>query len=151
MSHKQQIKLNILTRKHWLFAVRVLLLLAIISASVNSQFAFAMALLVIVVKLEWIADRLSFFKVSESKLTLIIFPDGEVRLESNENTIEVFLGRQQWFTNHVAVIQVIDGGKARNLFVLSTQQENQQDFRRFNMWIRQDFYRDATGVQVSGK
>lgn len=145
------IKLEILKDNQWLLALRVLLMLAIGSACINYQLLLAIMLLGVFLKLDWIADKSGFFKLNDSKLTLIIFPGGRVRLESTDNIIEGYLGSKQWCTSHIAIIQVIDGSKSRNLMVLSALQENKKDFRRFNMWIRQDFYRDAKGVQTSGK
>lgn len=151
MSHKGPINLKVVSGEHYVYAMRVLVVLGIASACVNTQLLFAAVLLIIFLKMEWVAGTLGFFKVSDSKLTLIIFPDGKLRLESNENIIEGNLGSQQWCTNHVAIIQLIDGVETRSLVILSAQQKNQEDFRRFNMWIRQDFCHDAKGVLVSGK
>ena len=87
---------------------------------------------------------LGFFKlrhgsqVSGRQLTLIIFADGTLRLESGtEGRIAGYLDSNHWCTRHMAVIRVVSGGRHYHLLALSAQQEEPDNFRRLNLRLRQ--------------
>lgn len=157
MTHKYPIKLNILDSELASVVFPVCIFLLAIPALMNSQVVLAIALLVLALNFKWIESILRFSKVSSvshvnrDKLTLIIFPDGRVRLESMlEDTIEGRLETRQWCTRHAAVIRIISGRETYRLVALSIQQEKPENFRRLNMWLRQNSYRDARGEPASG-
>jgi hypothetical protein len=152
MSHNHLIKLNILNPISSIFITKTLMFLAALSAWVNSQLILAVVLFVLALSFDRIAVILNLVKVNKIKLTLVIFANGQVRLESSDqDTIEGFLGAQQWCAGHVGILQLIIGNKTRRLVALSTQQNKPDDFRRLKMWLRQDFDRDTKGLQVFGK
>lgn len=138
MSYNRPIRLTVANRRDFVIPIGLLMLLALLSALLSSQPAL---LAVLIFTIGWGIFTLSFSKVNEAKLTLVIFADGRVGLEStHKDIIEGFLDGQQWCAHRVAVLCVADGGSLRRLVILSAQQQNADDFRRLNMWLRQDFF-----------
>lgn len=127
-----------------------LLNLLLVIAALISPFPVVLTLAVIVFAgIGCRASILEFFKSTNVKLTLVIFPDGKVRLESDEaETIEAFLDGQQWSTSWFAVLRIVDGGRVRPLLVRSNHQQAKHDFRRLNMWLRQGLYISTWKKQV---
>ena len=128
-----------------------LLFLAVILAAVLSPQPFYLTLLAALV---FCAVRLVytlyFNNINAVKLTSVIFSDGRVKLiSSRKDTIEGFLDSQQWCTHWLAVLRVVSGGTIHRLVILSTQQQKADDFRRLNMWLRQNICDDALKVKVS--
>lgn len=151
MSHNKLIKLNIYNFTMWVVILRVLMLLAALSALINFQLGLAVVLLALALSFDRIPFILNLFKVNKSELTLIIFVNGTVRLESDgQDTIGGFLGAQQWCNSQMAVLQIIVGEETRHMLVLSAQQTETDNYRRLKMWLRQDFCRDAKDMQVTG-
>ena len=104
-----------------------------------------------------VACILDFSKLSArdheigGQLTLIIFDDGAVRLESpTKGRIEGYLGSNHWCTRHLAVISLVISGRVHHLVALSLQQEKPENFRRLNMWLRQKLYPGAGDKSASG-
>jgi len=148
MSYNKPIRLTVASRRGFFVPAGLLLLLAVLAALLSPQ---PVLLTVLIFATGWGIFTLGFSKVNEAKLILIIFADGRVDLESaDKDTIEGFLGGQQWCTHRVTVLRVADGDSLRRLVILSAQQQNADDFRRLNMWLRQDFCNDTREKQVSG-
>jgi hypothetical protein len=138
MSYSNPIRLTVANRRDFVIPVGLLVLLALLSALLSSQLAF---LTVLIFATGWGIFIFAISKVNESKLILIVFADGRVGLESvHKDTIEGFLDGQQWCTHRVTVLRVADGDSLRRLVILSAQQQNADNFRRLNMWLRQDFF-----------
>ena len=127
-----------------------LLNLLLVIAALISPYPVVLTLVVIVFAgIGWRASVLEFFKSNNVKLTLVIFPDGRVRLESDQaDTIEGFLDDQQWSTSWFAVLRIVEGVRVRRLLVQSSHQKAKDDFRRLNMWLRQDLYTSTWTKQV---
>jgi hypothetical protein len=90
--------------------------------------------------LDWTIRTLRFYNISDDELSVNIFPDGRVHLLSGGAVKEEgVLDQQQWCTHHAAVLRVLVQDEIRKLVVLSRQQEKTDDFRRLNMWLRQEF------------
>jgi hypothetical protein len=82
-------------------------------------------------------------------LILVIFPDGRVRLESDQQgKVEGFLEGQQWCTRWFAVLRVAYDDTIRTLLIRSAQQPGVDDFRRLNMWLRQDLFSSTRAGKV---
>jgi hypothetical protein len=138
MSYNRPIKLTVANRRDFVIPVGLLMLLAVLAVLLSSQPAL---LTVLIFATGWSIFTLGFSKVNESNLILIIFADGRVGLEfSDKDTIEGFLDGQQWCTHQVAVLRVADGDSLRRLVIRSARQQNADDFRRLNMWLRQNFF-----------
>lgn len=133
----------------FLLPVGLLNLLLVIAALI-SPYPVVLTLAVIVIAgIGWRIAILEFSKSNNVKLTLVIFPDGRVRLESDQaDTIEGFLDDQQWSTNLFAVLRVVDGDRICKLVIRSGHQQSKDDFRRLNMWLRQDLYTSTWTKQV---
>ena len=145
------IKLKLFNLNDRVYASRLLLLLAAISAGFSSQLILSVLLLSVVLFFERMASILGFINLNRNQMTLIIFPDGRVRLKSGHtDTIEGYLGANQWCTRHFAVLRIVTGGQESSLAVLSLQQQESGDFRRLNMWLRQNIYHDTRDERVSG-
>ncbi len=148
MSYNNPIRLTVASRRDFVIPVGLLVLLALLSALLSSQLTL---LTVLIFAAGWSIVTFGFSKVNEPKLILLIFADGRVSFEPfHKDTIEGFLDGQQWCTHQVAVLRVVDGNLLRRLVILSAQQQNTGNFRRLNMWLRQDFCRDTREEQVSG-
>jgi hypothetical protein len=148
MSYNRPIRLTVANRRVFVVPVGLLMLLALLAALLSSQPAL---LVILIFTTGWGIFTLSFSKVNEAKLALVIFADGQVGLESaDKDTIEGFLDGQQWCTHQVAVLRVANGDSLRRLVIRSARQQNADDFRRLNMWLRQNFCSDTREKQVSG-
>ena len=114
--------------------------LAVLSALLSPHPVLMTALTVLILCAGWDIFTLCFPNIHKTRLILIVFTDGRVELKSaHEDTIEGFLDGQQWCTHRVAVLRIADGDSLRRLVILSAQQQNSDNFRRLNMWLRQDF------------
>ena len=126
-------------------------LLIVLAALLSAHPLFLAAGAILLVGAGWVAKTLQFPKTKSEELTSVIFPDGRVRLESNqEDTIDAFLDGQQWCTRWLAVVRVTNGDKIRKLVIRSAKQPTADDFRRLNMWLRQDFC-NSNGLTGVGK
>ena len=132
------VKLRVSNTNDFVLPVGLLNLLLVIAALI-SPYPVVLTLAVIAFAgMGWRASILEFSKSNNVKLTLVIFPDGRVRLESDQvDTIEGFLDGQQWSTSWFAVLRVVDGDRVRKLLIRSSHQQAKDDFRRLNMWLRQ--------------
>jgi len=97
----------------------------------------------------WIRHRTVFYKTKSGELISIIFPDGRVRLESKREVIfEGFLNGQQWCSRWLTVLRISNEDSTRKLIFQSAKQQVADDFRRLNMWLRQDLCNNTRGQQV---
>jgi len=97
----------------------------------------------------WIAHTLKSSKTNNVKLTSVIFPDGQVRLESHgEGKVVGFLDGQQWCTRWFAVLRLTNGNTIHKMIIRSSQQQEADDFRRLNIWLRQDLFSNTRARQV---
>ena len=149
MLHNKPITLTVSNRKDFDLAVFMLYLLVVLAALL-SPFP---VLLTIVASLLFGAERTAhtfiFSRANNVKLIAIIFPDGRVRLESDwEETIEGFLDGQQWCTRWLAVLRVTKGDTTLKLVIRSAQQQGTDDYRRLNMWLRNDLCSKTLARQV---
>jgi hypothetical protein len=151
MSYNRPIKLKVANRRDFIIPLGLLMVLAVLAALLSPQPVLMTVFTILILCAVWGTFTLGFSKVNEAKLILIIFADGWVDLEpAHEDTIEGFLDGQQWCTHRVAVLRITDGDSLRRLVILSARQQNADDFRRLNMWLRQDFCSDTREKQVSG-
>ena len=127
-----------------------LFLVVMLSAILSPQPLVLTLLALLVFGTMRLAYTLGFYNVIAVKLTSVIFSDGRVKLISSGNdTIEGFLDSQQWCTHWFAVLRVVSGGTIHRLVILSAQQQKADDFRRLNMWLRQNICDDIPKEQVS--
>lgn len=157
MSHNLVIKLNVFDANRTYVLYPACLSLFAIYSLLNSQLVLSALLLLIVLNFKRIGNILNisnvriFYNGTWDKLTLIIFPDGRVSLESTgKYKIEGSLDSKQWCTRHAAVIRIKRNEKLHSLVVLSVQQDKPGNFRRLNMWLRQNFYPGARAELVLG-
>ena len=151
MLRNRPVILRVSNTKDFVLPVGLLNLLLVIAALI-SPYPVVLTLAVIVfAAIGWRTSILKFSKSNTVKLSLVVFPDGRVRLECNQaDTIEGFLDGQQWSTHWFAVLRVVDGDRIRKLLIRSAHQQSKDDFRRLNMWLRQDLYTSAWTKQVLG-
>ena len=85
----------------------------------------------------WGTYILRFSKVNSEKLTLVVFSDGQIRLESScKDTVGGFLEGQQWCTYQFAILRVSVGDTDRSLLVLSAQQRQKDDYENSQKPVR---------------
>jgi hypothetical protein len=151
MPYKQPIKLKVMTDSDFAGPARLLLLLVLLSASL-SPYPFLLIVAVLFVPLVmWKLNILGFSKVNDAELTLIIFPDGLLRLESTDGKrLDGFLDSQQWATQTFAVLRFKHVTGNRLLVVFSRQQQKTEDFRRLTVMLRQGFYDRTESKLISG-
>ena len=122
----------------------ILLVLLLIAAALSTHPVLLTSVLFVLFAVGWGGLILGFYKVNLENLLLIIYSDGRVRVKSgNESAGGVLIG-QQWCIHPFAILRIGTEKMTQNLLVLSAQQKNTDDFRRLNMWLKQDFHR---GVQ----
>lgn len=151
MTYNRPVELIVANGRDFTIPAGLFTVLAIVSALLSPQPVLLTSCVVLISLLGWGAFTLKFSKVSGDKLTLVIFADGRVSLESgHKDKIEGFLDGQQWCTHRVAVLRVTEGDVTRRLTILAGGQDDTDDFRRLNMWLRQDFCVGTRVDQVSG-
>ena len=130
---------------------RLLLLLVLLSALL-SPYPFLLIIAGLIVPLVmWKLNILGFSKVNDTELTLIIFPDGLLRLESTDGErLDGFLDSQQWATQSIAILRFEHVTGNRLLVVFSRQQQKAEDFRRLTVMLRQSFYDRTESKLISG-
>jgi len=137
MPHNRSLTLAVASKQNTAMPVRMLFLLALLSALLGPQPVISTAVVIVVAGVGWIIRILCISNVTEVELYLVLFADGRVSLGSNgEDAVEGFLAGQQWCTQRVAVLRVAIAGKVQNLLVLSRQQ-GAEEYRRLNVWLRQ--------------
>ena len=149
MSYNKPIRLTVANRRDFIIPMGLLVLLAVLSALLSPHPYLMTVFTVLILCAGWGIFALGFPNINNTNLTLIIFTDGRVELKSaHKDTIEGFLDGQQWCTHRVAVLRVADGESLRRLVILSVQQQNSDNFRRLNMWLRQDFFNQKSEGRV---
>jgi hypothetical protein len=151
MPYKQPIVLKVMTDSDFAGPARLLLLLVLLSALL-SPFPFLLIIAGLIVPLVmWKLNILGFSKVNDTELTLIIFPDGLLRLESTDGErLDGFLDSQQWATQSFAILRFEQETGNRLLVVFSRQQQKTEDFRRLTVMLRQSFYDRTESKLISG-
>ncbi len=145
MAHNRPLTLKVANRNDFLVPGLILSFLVLISALLSPlplpMTIFAVAL----IGVAWFLYEFHHSRVTPVKPTLIFFPDGTLKLESNhQNMIEgVFCG-QQWCNRQLAILQYISAGKRRSLVLLAARQ-NADDYRRLLVWLRQDLLLKSEG------
>ena len=149
MPHNRPLTLKVASRKGFIVPIGILFVLTVISALLSPQPFLLTILVLLLFGVGWFIYILDFHKVNDVKLILVIFPDGRVRLESDqEPEIVGFLSGQQWYTHGIAILRVTIRGKQQYLAVLSAHQKA-DEFRRLKVWLRQDFCSGTGDKQVS--
>jgi hypothetical protein len=117
----------------------MLYVLVVIAALISPHPVVLAVLSVSVFTAGWVAPILGFYKTNKVKLTSVICADGRVQLESVRGCLDAgTLDGQQWCTRHLAVLRTANGDTQGTLVILSFQQQDAGDFRRLNVWLRQD-------------
>ena len=150
MSHEQSLTLRVSTRKEFSYLEGLLFVFCLLSALLGPQPLILMLLTVVFFGAGRLILILDFFKVPDDQLTLILFPDGQVRLNSGcEIVCEGFLDGRQWCTQLLAVLRFETGGTTQKLLILSTNQKTTDDFQRLTVWLRQNYCCDVPVKRVS--
>jgi len=149
MLRNQPIRLNVSTSGNWLLPVHLLNFLLVTAALVSPHPVLLTLCAIFVIGAGWIIRALKYSKTNNVELTSVIFPDGKVRLESNrEESIAGFLHGQQWCSRWFAVLRFSNGNTVHKLIIRPSQQQGTDDFRRLNMWLRQDLLSNTGARQV---
>ena len=142
--------LRVANESDFAVAVGVLGLLALLAALLSPRPVLVSIAVILLFGAGWVANILGIFKINRGKWTLLVFSDGQLRLESNgKDTVGGVFEGQQWCTHWFAILRTRVGGRTRKLLILSTQQAD-DDFRRLNVWLRQDFCSGNRGKRASG-
>jgi hypothetical protein len=150
MLHDTPLILKVANKKDFVSPLRLLFLLVILSAVLSPQPLLLILLTILFFGAEGVTRILGFYKVNIVELTLILYPDGRMSLESDrKDIIGGFLEGQQWCTHQLAVLRMSKGATVRNLVILSAQQQTTDDFRRLNMWLRQDLFGRVKNKKIS--
>jgi len=149
MLHKTPIRLKVSNSQDWGFPVCWVYLLLIPAALLSPHPVVLTLVATLLAGVVWTTFTLKFTKTNNIELTSIIFPDGQVRLESNaEGKVAGIIDGQQWCTRWFAVLRFSNGNKTRRIIIRSSQQQGMDDFRRLNIWLRQDLFSGARAKQV---
>ena len=149
MLHNKPIRLKVSNRGDLALFVYSLNFL-LVPAALLSPYPLVLTLgAILFIGAGWIARTLITSKTNHEELTSVIFPDGKVRLESNrEEKFAGLIDGQQWCTRWFAILRFSDGRRSRNMIIRSSQQQGLGDFRRLNMWLRQDLFSNTRVEQV---
>ena len=149
MSHNRPLNLTVAETKDFVVPLGIFSLLLLFSVALSPRLILLISLIILFLVAGWCVYILEFSKVKNGKLTSVIFPDGQVRLQSRSKVrIRGVLVGQQWSTHRLAILRVNTHGVTRNLLILAAQQQKADDFRRLNMWLRQDFCSGTEGNNV---
>ncbi len=152
MLHDTPLILRVANKKNFVIPLRVLFLLVVLSAALSPQPVLLILLTLLFFGAEYLAHILGFYKVNIVELTLTLSPDGRVSLESGckeKDIVAGFLDGQQWCTHQFAVLRMVKGDTVHKLLILSSQQQTTHDFRRLNMWLRQDLFASTKNKKIS--
>ena len=150
MPYNRPLTLKVANRKDFAIPMGILFVLTIIAALLSPQPEMLTILVCLLFGAEFFSYILDFTKVNDVKFISVVFPDGRVRVEPDqEPDIVGFLSGQQWCTHHFAVLQYSVRGKQQYLLVLSAQQ-NVDEFRRLEVCLGEDFCSDIGEQPVSG-
>jgi hypothetical protein len=137
MPSKRPIRLEVSNKTDFFLPVCLLQLLVVFAALLSSYPVLLALLAIVSFGAGWAVHISGLAKTNTVKLTLVIFADGRVQLESSGERISAgVLDGQQWCTHQLAVLRITDGETTRKLPVLSARQREAGDFRRLNMWLR---------------
>jgi|GEM_PF-1411132 len=149
MLHNRPVKLKVSTGMDFALPVRLLNSMVVIAALLSPHPLLLTVPVALVLWAGWVRQRKGLFKTKSSELISIIFPDGHVRLESKREVIfEGFLNGQQWCSRRLTVLRICNEDSTRKLVIQSAKQQVADDFRRLNMWLRQDLCNNTRGKQV---
>ena len=149
MLRNQPIRLKISNSGDLLLPVCLLNLLLVPAALLSPHPVFLTSGAILIVCAGWITRTLKSPKTNRVELTSVIFPDGKVRLESNQvEMVTGFIDGQQWCTRWFAVLRFSNGNTIRKMIIRSSQQHGAEDFRRLNMWLRQELFSNTRARQV---
>ena len=149
MLHKSPIRLKVSNSEDWGLPVWWVYLLVIPAALLSPHPVVLTLVAILLTGAVWTTRTLKLTKTNTVRLTSVIFPDGQVRLESNgEGKVAGIIDGQQWCTRWFAVLQFSNGNKTRRIIIRSSQQKELDDFRRLNIWLRQDLFSNAGAKQV---
>lgn len=150
MTHNRSLILDVVRRSDVAVAAGVLCGLALIAAILSPRPLLMSVVVIIICATGWSGLILRFSKVIDENLVLVIFLDGQIRLESDDrDATGGLLDGQQWSTRYLTVLRVRLAGGIRYLPVLSRRQQA-DDYRRLMMWLRQDSCRGASNRTASG-
>ena len=153
MPDSRPLTLRIAQKKDFAILNRILFLLVLLSFLLSPQPVALTSLAALGIGIAWIAHAGYIYRannhISDAKLTLIIFMDGRVRLDSIcGGVVEGFMNGQQWCTHRVAVLRIATGGETQKLIILSGHQAT-DEYRRLNVWLRQNIFADTSDKLVS--
>ena len=149
MLHKTPIRLKVSNSEDWGRPVFWLNLLLVPAALLSPYPVLLTSAAILFAGAGWITRTLKHSKTNNVKLTSVIFPDGQVRLESHgEGKVVGFLDGQQWCTRWFAVLRFSNGNTIHKMIIRSSQQQGVDDFRRLNIWLRQDLFSNTRARRV---
>ena len=137
MANRKPLTLSLAGKKDFVVLNRILFMLVLLSATLSPQPIALTILAVLFIGAGCVSSILCFSNVNSVELSLVVFADGQVKLNSScGNVVEGFLDGQQWCTRRITVLRITTGSKTQNLVVLPGQQ-SPDEYRRLNVWLRQ--------------
>ena len=95
--------LRVANESDFAVAVGVLGLLALLAALLSPRPVLVSIAVILLFGAGWVANILGIFKINRGKWTLLVFSDGQLRLESNgKDTVGGVFEGQQWCTHWFA-------------------------------------------------
>lgn len=150
MMQSRALTLSVVRESDYVSAAGALCGLGLLAAILSPRPLLMSVTVIFICAMGWAAYILGFSKFRSEDLTVTVFPDGQIRLESDgKDATGGLLDGQQWSTRFFAVLHVKTADGNRYLPVLSRRQQA-DDFRRLLMWLRQDFCRGARDNKAPG-
>ena len=151
MTDRTQLTLRVAEKKDFAVLNRLLLLLALLAASLSPH-PFVLTLLVVMfIGAGRLLQTLSYPNVADVKLMQINIANERIRLHSKRgDNGAAYLHEQYWCTRWFTVLRVTIAGDTQNHIILSGQQ-SPEEFRRLNVWLRQgaDLFLKSEGIVQS--
>ena len=152
MPYDGSLNLKVANKTDFLIPLRIVFLMVLLAAILSAE-----PVLMLIAALGVLGVRSILLAVRNDNKPvagLIVFPDGRVKLKfaaKDKPIVDGFMGSRQWCTQKLAVLRVVTDKQIHNLVIFDAQQTGGDDFRRINMWLRQNFHGDTDTPRVFGK
>ena len=138
MPHNRPLKFRVAGRQEFLKPAILVSIMVLISALASPR-PIAMTIAVgLLLGAGWVLFNFKYSETTDVQPTLVILPDGLIKMKSNGNlNIEGVFGGQQWCNSQFSVLRIVTANK-QHCVVLFSAQQNATDYRRLMVWLRQD-------------
>ncbi len=148
MMNSRPLSLSVAGKKDFDLPIRILSLLVLYSAALSPQPVLMTLFVLLLLGAGWLTSTLRYSNICGREVTLTLFPDGQARLTSDDETVvEGIVQGRFWCTQWLTVLSIATQNKSQNLLLLSGQQTT-GEYRRLIVWLKQDIFAIKTEGRV---